>query len=87
MKSKLRKARERLGLSLRDVAKETGVSHPVIGRIELGTHTPSQQQARALHQFYDGIIPIAEIYDPFFNQNQEAHHDRQAEHDRTEPQG
>lgn len=71
MKSQLRYNREARGLSLRQLASATGISKDVIARIETGTRTPNQDQARTLWRYFEGEIPLERIYDPFFNPNQE----------------
>lgn len=46
--SRLRAARERVGLSLREVARRVDVSAAYLGRVEAGDHEPSEKHMRAI---------------------------------------
>lgn len=62
----IREAREALGLSIRAVAAELGMSHQTLARLERGENTPHRQQARDLYEYYERRVPICAIYDPDF---------------------
>lgn len=62
----LRAERKRRGLSVRAVAEAIGYDPSNLSRLELGQHTPPRDVARALHKFYRGKVPLADVYDPMF---------------------
>jgi DNA-binding XRE family transcriptional regulator len=64
MKQRLKIHRERLGLPLAAVAREIEVNRSTLYRIEAGEVAPTRRVARALFDYYDKAVPIADIYDP-----------------------
>ena len=64
--AKMRSERLKRGLSVREVAEAIGVDPSNLSRIELGGQTPTREVARALHGFYGGRVPLADVYDPLF---------------------
>ncbi|MCK5496370.1 MAG: helix-turn-helix transcriptional regulator [Hyphomicrobiaceae bacterium] len=66
MKSRIEKHRLSLdpAPSVAEVAQATRINRSTIYRIEAGEVTPSRTNARALFDYYDARISLAEIYDP-----------------------
>ena len=62
----LRTIRRRRGLSVRAVAQAVGYDPSNLSRLELGQQTPPRTVARALHRYYGGEVPLADVYDPTF---------------------
>jgi transcriptional regulator with XRE-family HTH domain len=54
--SKLRKYRNQLGLTLRDVAKATGLSHVTIYNIETGKIDSGYKKIQKLERFYQNKL-------------------------------
>lgn len=50
--SRLKKAREDIGMTQREVAKETGISQPSIAQYETGTREPDIETLGILINFY-----------------------------------
>ncbi len=63
-KTSLARKRFDLGLTVRDVASDTGISIGNLSKIETGKITARQTTARCLFNYYDQEVPLAEIYDP-----------------------
>lgn len=61
--TQLRKSR---GLSLKDLADVVGTDRTNLSRVERGLQIPSRTLARSLFKFFDGSIPLGQIYDPEF---------------------
>lgn len=66
--TKLRQARLKRKLSLREVAEATGISYSMLCRLEIGSRLPSRETARKLYYFYGKKVKLADIYDPLFAQ-------------------
>jgi len=64
--SKMEKIRNRRGVSYRTIELDTGIPRSTAERIHKGLSQPKRCQARALFNYYDKKISLAEIYDPFF---------------------
>jgi transcriptional regulator with XRE-family HTH domain len=64
----MRKSR---GLSLKDLADVVGTDRTNLSRVERGLQIPSRQLARSLFRFYDGAVPLGEIYDPEFTEQEQ----------------
>lgn len=64
MKTPLRLARERRGMSLFEVAMCTGINQANISRIERGRQVPSTQIAATLAQLFGPEITELHIYYP-----------------------
>ena len=62
----LRRIRLARGLSLRDVADQTGIPKSILHRIETGARITQREHARKLFRFYDCEIGLGQIYDPTF---------------------
>jgi transcriptional regulator with XRE-family HTH domain len=62
----LRLERRRRGLSVRAVADAVGYAPSNLSRLELGQQTPPRHVARALHSFFEGRVPLGDVYDPAF---------------------
>lgn len=59
---RLRRLRERRGLSLRQLSDEIGdYSHSYLGRVELGEQLPSEALVKALDQFFDTDGVLGEL--------------------------
>lgn len=68
--TQIRKSR---GLSLDKVARAVSTDPTNLSRVEKGVQTPKRDLARALYEFYDGVVDLGAIYDPeFFGQIQPA---------------
>ncbi len=52
------------GLSLDAVALEVGTDPTNLSRVERGDQIPKRELARALFEFYGGVVPLGAIYDP-----------------------
>ncbi len=73
MKSPLRLARERRGLTLKDVADNVAVDQGNLSRIERGEQTPSKDLVESLSNFFDGeVTEMQIIYPERYPQPQEA---------------
>lgn len=55
------------GLSLEKVAAAVGTDQTNLSRVERGAQIPRRELARALFEFYCGVIPLAAIYDPEYD--------------------
>jgi transcriptional regulator with XRE-family HTH domain len=64
--TRLRAERVRRGLSVRAVAEAVGYAPSNLSRLELGQQTPPRHVARALHSFFEGRVPLGDVYDPAF---------------------
>lgn len=64
MKSPLREARERRGLTLREVANAVAMDQGNLSRVERGEQTPSKELAEALSNFFDREIDEMQIIYP-----------------------
>lgn len=64
--TKLRKAREGIGLTVDEICERVGCTRPTLYRVENGEVTPRQDLARELFKLYKGRVPLANIYDPLF---------------------
>lgn len=62
--SLMTQTRNSRGLSLEKVAAAVGTDQTNLSRVERGTQIPRRELARALFEFYGGVIPLAAIYDP-----------------------
>jgi transcriptional regulator with XRE-family HTH domain len=60
----LTQTRKSRGLSLDQVAGCVGTDPTNLSRVERGTQVPKRELARALFEFYDGVVPLGAIYDP-----------------------
>ncbi|KOG85917.1 DUF5753 domain-containing protein [Streptomyces varsoviensis] len=61
---RLRRLRERRGLSLRQLSDEVGgYSHSYLGRVELGEQLPSEALVNVLDEFFDTDDALAELLD------------------------
>jgi transcriptional regulator with XRE-family HTH domain len=69
--SRLRAHRELIGKSLRQVARDTGISASALSRIEAGDNVPRRELARTLWRYYGGEVPLGDIYDPLFTYSEE----------------
>lgn len=59
---RLRRLRERKGLSLRQLSKQVGgYSHSYLGRVELGQQLPSEALVNTLDEFFDADGVLAEL--------------------------
>ena len=69
MSTQLRGKRLQRGLSLRTVCAATRIPLASLQRMEIGTsdYPPKKHYARALYQFYEHEIDLADIYDPLFD--------------------
>lgn len=65
-KTKLRKARDKSGLTVEEICERVGCTRPTLYRVENGEVTPRQELARELFKLYRGRVPLAAIYDPIF---------------------
>lgn len=59
--NKFRKYRNQLGLTLRDVAKATGISHVTIYNIETGRVDTGYKKIKKLESFYNNILKSGEF--------------------------
>lgn len=59
--NKFRKYRNQLGLTLRDVAKATGLSHVTIYNIENGRVDTGYKKIQKLESFYNNILKSGEF--------------------------
>ncbi len=59
--NKFRKYRNQLGLTLRDVAKATGLSHVTIYNIENGRVDSGYKKIQKLESFYNNILKSGEF--------------------------
>ena len=64
--TKLRKARDKSGLTVDEICERVGCTRPTLYRVENGEVTPRQDLARSLFKLYRGRVPLAAIYDPIF---------------------
>ena len=62
--SPLKRERQRLKLSLRDVAGGIGTDAANILRIEEGRQRPKFELARKLYDYFEGRVPMHAILDP-----------------------
>lgn len=62
----LTQIRRSRGLSLETVAHAVGTGKGNLRRIENGDQVPKRHTARALFEFYDGVVPLGSIYDPTY---------------------
>ncbi|WP_405390790.1 DUF5753 domain-containing protein [Streptomyces sp. NBC_01102] len=61
---RLRRLRERRGLSLRQLSEQVGgYSHSYLGRVELGDQLPSEALVTSLDQFFDSDGVLADLLD------------------------
>lgn len=58
--NKLLKYRNQLGLTLRDVAKATGISHVTIYNMEIGRTDSGYRKMQKLERFYQTILTNGE---------------------------
>ena len=65
----LRNAREKRGISQRQLSLETGIPRTVLQRIERGEAMVKQVHARALYSYFNGELTLGQIYDPAFAQD------------------
>lgn len=56
--------RKSRGLSLYDVGAAVGTDATNLSRVEKGAQIPKRELARALFEFYGGVVPLGAIYDP-----------------------
>jgi len=66
-KTRLRRHREELGLTLRQVAQDTGISYSTLSRAEVGASALSRPDARCLYFYYDRALSLGAIHDPIFD--------------------
>lgn len=59
--NKFRKYRNQLGLTLRDVAKATGISHVTIYNIETGRVDTGYKKIKKLESFYKNKLQTEDI--------------------------
>lgn len=64
MPSLLTQTRKSRGLSLDTVAHAVGTDPTNLSRVEKGAQIPKRELARALFEYYDGVVPLGAIYDP-----------------------
>lgn len=64
--------RKSRGLSLDVVAKACGTDPTNLSRVEKGVQTPKRDLARALFNYYGGVVPLGSIYDPDFDERASA---------------
>lgn len=60
---KLRKYREKLGISFVDAAREIGVSIGQLSRIETGKNIPRPATMERIREWSDGMVLPADFYD------------------------
>lgn len=60
----LTQTRKSRGLSLDQVAGCVGTDPTNLSRVEKGAQVPKRELARALFEFFDGVVPLGSIYDP-----------------------
>lgn len=64
MKSPLRRARERRGLTLKEVADQVAIDQGNLSRIERGEQTPAKNLAEALCKFFGHEVTEMQIIYP-----------------------
>lgn len=64
--TKLRKAREDVGLTVDEICEVVGCTRASLYRVENGLALPRRELARQLFKLYRGRVPLAAIYDPLF---------------------
>jgi len=64
----LQQTRKSRGLSLEEVAAAVSTDATNLSRIERGIQPPKRELARRLFVFYRGVIPLARIHDPDFDE-------------------
>ncbi|MDR5775931.1 MULTISPECIES: helix-turn-helix transcriptional regulator [unclassified Caballeronia] len=64
MKSPLRQARERRGMTIARVASVIGIDPSNLSRVERGCQVPSFDVAERLAKFFDGEVPEMQILYP-----------------------
>lgn len=62
--SLLTQTRKGRGLSLDVVALEVGTDPTNLSRVERGEQIPKRELARALFEYYGGVVPLGAIFDP-----------------------
>jgi transcriptional regulator with XRE-family HTH domain len=67
METRLRSERVARGYSQKDVALAVGTNPSNLLRLERGEQTPKHGLARAIFEFYGGVIPLCAIYDPVYS--------------------